>query len=460
MVLIDERPQSCLRNTVNGTKMSTLKLSTQDKKDLDKFTKFLALKAAQIIVQSRSGEKVNTKCKPNSSGTDWFNLAIHDVPEVLAEAKRALCGELINSTIPLCIEISLRTIEGDTMVLETWSLGVLPEHSDPTVRVTYTVYNRMGILLKSLLSVSRITPAYKLSRRQGPDSYVICYRIYMGEPQLHTLGDNYKHVRVGQLCTPVGTIHLAVSYRTKMTISPTHTGRDSIMLKSDHFHSDLSPRHARYQQSEETSKSLSDTIKVGAFVVNKPVTVNEEDFVIPDVPFSSLLTPRQISPPPVSVAETTNIKTATTTMTATAATAIATTTAATITSTSSATIATATAITTDSSNGNNERFPNDNATSKCNSQNGSRRSSCSMTSANDDFIMVDLKTPFAVTNTNSDLGAFYRECQSAPQLQAFMEERTLAEQVGDLTKQLETFETNMRRYEDILSSLCQTENNN
>ncbi|XP_076656855.1 autophagy-related 13 isoform X3 [Halictus rubicundus] len=368
--------------------MSTLKLSMQDRKDLDKFTKFLALKAAQIIVQSRSGEKVSTKCKPNSSGTDWFNLAIHDVPEVLAEAKRALCGEIVNSTIPLCIEISLRTVEGDTMVLETWSLRVLPEHSDPAVRVTYTVYNRMGILLKSLLSVSRITPAYKLSRRQGPDSYVICYKIYLGEPQLHTLGDNYKNVRVGQLCTPVGTIHLSVSYRTKMTISPTHTGRDSIMVKSDHFHSDLSPRHTRYQQ-------------------------------------------RQTSPPPVTVAEAANTKTAITTTT------------------------------TDSSNGNNERLTNDNTTSKCNSQNGSRRSSCSMTSANDDFIMVDLKTPFAGTNTNSDLGAFYRECQSAPQLQAFMEERTLAEQVGgDLTKQLETFETNMRRYEDILSSLCHTENNN
>ena len=112
--------------------------------------------------------------------------------------------------------------------------------------------------------------------------------------------------------------------------------------------------------SEETSKSLSDTIKVGAFVVNKPVTVNEENFVIPDVPFSSLLAPRQTSPPPVSTAETTCTKTATTN------------------------------ITTDSSNGNNERLTNDNATSKCNSQNGSRRSSCSMASANDDFIMVDL----------------------------------------------------------------------
>lgn len=117
-----------------------------------------------------------------------FNLAIRDLPEVLAEAKRALCGEVVTARLPLCVEISLRTVEGDTMMLETWCLGVLPEQCDPSVRVTYTVYNRMGILLKSLVSVTRVTPAYKLSRHQGPDSYVICYRIYMGEPQLHNLG--------------------------------------------------------------------------------------------------------------------------------------------------------------------------------------------------------------------------------------------------------------------------------
>ncbi|KAK6628895.1 autophagy protein 13 [Polyplax serrata] len=51
--------------------MSSVKLNAQDKKDLDKFTKFLALKAAQIIVQSRLGEKVQTQCKPHSSGADW-----------------------------------------------------------------------------------------------------------------------------------------------------------------------------------------------------------------------------------------------------------------------------------------------------------------------------------------------------------------------------------------------------
>lgn len=56
--------------------MSSVKLNAQDKKDLDKFTKFLALKAAQIIVQSRLGEKVQTQCKPHSSGADWVSFQI------------------------------------------------------------------------------------------------------------------------------------------------------------------------------------------------------------------------------------------------------------------------------------------------------------------------------------------------------------------------------------------------
>lgn len=177
-----------------------------------------------------------------------FNLAINDLPEVLAEAKRALNGEIISARLPLCVEISLRTVEGDSMVLESWCLSIQPEQYDPSISVIH-IYNRMGILLKSLVSVTRVTPAYKLSRRQGPDSYVICYRVYMDEPQLHNLGDGFKQVRVGQLCTPIGTIQLTVSYRTKMTISPTQTGKENtIMLKSDHFNTNLSPRHARYKQ--------------------------------------------------------------------------------------------------------------------------------------------------------------------------------------------------------------------
>ena len=49
----------------------------------------------------------------------------------------------------------------------------------------------------------------------------------------------------------VGTLSVAVSYRTKMTISPTQTvpGKDTgMMLKSDHFIKDLSsPKQIMWQ---------------------------------------------------------------------------------------------------------------------------------------------------------------------------------------------------------------------
>jgi len=52
-----------------------------------------------------------------------FNLAVRDLPEVLVEAKKAMCLEGVDSRLTLCVEISLRTVEGDTMILETWNLG-------------------------------------------------------------------------------------------------------------------------------------------------------------------------------------------------------------------------------------------------------------------------------------------------------------------------------------------------
>ena len=50
------------------------KLSNKDKKDLDKFTKYLVYKCIQIIVQSRLGERVKTQSRPYSTGADWVSF--------------------------------------------------------------------------------------------------------------------------------------------------------------------------------------------------------------------------------------------------------------------------------------------------------------------------------------------------------------------------------------------------
>ncbi|XP_068612370.1 autophagy-related protein 13 isoform X2 [Brachionichthys hirsutus] len=189
-------------------------LNPQDKKDLDKFIKFFALKTVQVIVQARLGEKIYTRSSSSPTGSDWFNLAIKDIPEVTHEAKKALAGQLPGVGRSMCVEISLKTSEGDSMELETWCLE-MNEKSDKDVKVSYAVYNRLSVLLKSLLAITRVTPAYKLSRKQGHD-YVILYRIYFGEVQLGGLGEGFQTVRVGVVGTPVGTVTLSCAYRTNL----------------------------------------------------------------------------------------------------------------------------------------------------------------------------------------------------------------------------------------------------
>ncbi|XP_053552474.1 autophagy-related protein 13 isoform X3 [Bombina bombina] len=199
-------------------------LSPQDRKDLDKFVKFFALKAVQVIVQARLGDKICTRSSSSPTGSDWFNLAIKDIPEVTQEAKKALSGQLPAVGRSMCVEISLKTSEGDSMELEVWCLE-MNEKCDREIKVSYTVYNRLSLLLKSLLAVTRVTPAYRLSRKQGHE-YVILYRIYFGDVQLLGLKEGFQAVRVGTVATPIGTLTLTCAYRTNLAFMSTRASED------------------------------------------------------------------------------------------------------------------------------------------------------------------------------------------------------------------------------------------
>ncbi|KAH8310876.1 hypothetical protein KR044_003355 [Drosophila immigrans] len=326
--------------------MSTQRLNAAEK-DLEKFIKFLALKSTQVVVQSRLGEKIQTQCNP-LAGNDWFNIVVQDHPDVLEETKRALSlkpGDSIMQRLPLCVEISLKTSEGDQMMLEVWSLDLLPldnnkvagggggeenaskgENENQVLKASHAIYNRMGIMLKSLISLTRTTPAYKLSRRQCPDSYGIFYRIYVDRPQVHTLGEGHKHVKIGQLNTIVGSLIMSVAYRTKLTISPTaghHQGataaatttttttQGTIMLKSDHFRpadgnsptsqlSAFKPPNlggmgaANGVGFDKRHIDIEKPLRPGAFTdLGKLRQFTEHDFVLPETPPFEWLLRRQ-----------------------------------------------------------------------------------------------------------------------------------------------------------------------
>lgn len=228
-----------------------------DKNEFTKFTKFLAYKGVQVIVESRKGVKIEPNSKPLSSDTDWFNLQIPDTSEVNQATKNALPSDRVLETIrsQLHVEISVQTEDGDEMVLELWTLELDETQFDSSLKAMNTVYFRMGILLKSLITVTRITPAYHLSRKQRTESFTIFYRVYNGEPKTKALGDSVKKIQAGMLKTPLGAICFSVSYRTNFSISPNRTEKNKILLlKSDHF--ELSPKHVIFESKKKKDKEI------------------------------------------------------------------------------------------------------------------------------------------------------------------------------------------------------------
>ena len=95
-----------------------------------------------------------------------------------------------------------------------------------------------------------------LFRRQGADSYVICYRIYLGDShQGPDLGEGALTAKVGQVTTPASTIVCCVDYRTNMTINHGKASSQPILVKSDHF-DNLGPSRPR---SKRASECISDS---------------------------------------------------------------------------------------------------------------------------------------------------------------------------------------------------------
>lgn len=475
------------------------KLAPDDQKRLERFTKSLVLKTVQVIVQSRLGEKVKTLSNRHSSATDWFNLAIHDEMDVQIETKKALAGQIPNLEDSTCVEISLTTVDGDTLVLETWHLG-MNEQSDPTVKILPTVYNRIGLMLKSLIAITRVTPAYKLSCRQGHDTYVICYKVYMGNPQYSLLGDGYEEGLVGQVTTPVGTLLLNVAYRTNLTITPQRSEKGcAFLVKSDYFKRDMSPKLQCHQCCSDPSTLCSDFMskvdhkdglshtccsnpnghqpwphtrdhkdvivehnenikdtrfkrtgkrcfnlsesKVGAFVPSNkgPDPSLLPDLLLPDTPFLNLIQ-NDSDNNPISeksadrkeekilediIDKNANMKTAN-----------------------------RNAI---NSNNNTQKKYRNFMDHNSNTQDCNYQKSSGSESSPYDFVMVELKPSFADWSGNGDLGAFFRECQSAPPLTSFESQPSLEEQVIEIKNQLAMFEMSMKDFDDFVDSLCHTE---
>lgn len=216
--------------------------------ELDKFTRFFLQKAVQVIVQSRLGaQRVKTTCNP--VGNDWFNLAIPDLKEIGDEIKRCIDdmndgkGVTICHRWNVCCEISLKTSEGNSMLLENWVLTNEPlsEEARPVAsNQSLTVYSRMSLLLKSIITLTRATPAYKISCRDQSTDLVICYRVFETVDPMENIRDTKEKFSpetiIGTVSSNYNNLTMSLTYRKDMSTTQSRTDSANLMpLKPDHF---------------------------------------------------------------------------------------------------------------------------------------------------------------------------------------------------------------------------------
>lgn len=180
---------------------------SHDRREFDKYLKFLTYKVTQVIVQSRKGRLIKTKSAPH--GNEWFNVTVLDDKQVMSELKHSLEGRLPQQDSPVCVEISME-MEGESLVLEVWSVSLNYSVRDISVSVSHLLYPRLSLMLKSLIALSRTTPAYRLSRQQD-DSVKFNFRIYAG-PSKHANSEGFVHVNFAKTSCPYGTVSLSLSY--------------------------------------------------------------------------------------------------------------------------------------------------------------------------------------------------------------------------------------------------------
>jgi len=175
--------------------------------ELLRYIRLFCSRSLQVIIQSRrqdSPEGVFRKSNPEPPAQDWFNLNIN-THTVLAKDVHKECKFHLSSGLPydepLCCQLSI--IQGDiAQVVEIWELRV---ESQKSAESKYSeVYERQCLLLKSLISLTRVLPAYSACRDWSENKFDIKYEIFKKDPDMHLLGESRGSLLVGHVATALG----------------------------------------------------------------------------------------------------------------------------------------------------------------------------------------------------------------------------------------------------------------
>ena len=258
-----------------------------DNKEIDRYLRCMTIKSAQFVVNSRCPrQRSSRKSITRSSSEHWFNLSIAENSILLEEIKQLYEGKQLDLGQPFCIKIYLRTNEDETMLVEQWWFKKTLLSTPSTNSSKSLLYSNLTTLLKSLIVMTTSLPGNSLSKRQTSSSYLLHYKLKVGEP-IVDLSDNFKEHSLGSVSILGVQFSLHVAWKTKLQFAPRKRYEITNELSEDHFESS-SPRSKTIPQVSSPSLHPdsvdSPALTKAAFRLTPPDDDSDDD-----MPFGRLL---------------------------------------------------------------------------------------------------------------------------------------------------------------------------
>jgi len=195
-------------------------IANLEQKEVEKYIKFFTLKSLQCVINSRTGCWSNTKCNPTAKGLDWFNISLpdSDASRKYQSTIREQFGKKVPGIFkPVCLDIVLKTSEGSYTVLESWQVSTKASNKEENIKNHISIYNRLGVLLKSVITMSRVLPSYQLSRKNDSD-FMLFFKVHSEIYQLHHY-ELHNVMPIGSVITPIGEVSIKALYRNKIWLT-------------------------------------------------------------------------------------------------------------------------------------------------------------------------------------------------------------------------------------------------
>lgn len=183
------------------------------------------VKAAEIILDARLDPQDALEPAVHAQASASFNLKVPELWNVRGEAIARTEFFQVKTQRSFHIEVFLSEQssastsapdEEDGQLLERWTFAFFPAHPEPNMpdRCNQTLVRKLSVTLRSLLSFTRILPAYSICRgpRPVPGKRRHRFRIEARAPPSKTPAQELITQDFASLQSSVGTLRLSVSH--------------------------------------------------------------------------------------------------------------------------------------------------------------------------------------------------------------------------------------------------------